>query len=155
MTPSNWIDGFQPADGPPPQTLWRFFRWCLKGAFPVLSLSALAAAASGVLEVLTALLLGVVIDGAIESGPNFIVDRSAMLLMVAGFFLFLRPAVIGTSVGMQAIVIGPNIMPLVLSRLNRYTLGHSVQFFDDDFNEFCQSPTWQSIQRAGLIFLRQ
>ncbi len=133
MTPSNWIDGFQPADGPPPQTLGRFFRWCLKGAFPVLSLSALAAAASGVLEVLTALLLGIVIDGAIESGPNFIVDRSAMLLMVAGFFLFLRPAVIGTSVGMQTIVIGPNIMPLVLSRLNRYTLGHSVQFFDDDF----------------------
>ncbi len=133
MTPSNWIDGFQPADGPPPQTLGRFFRWCLKGAFPILSLSALAAAASGVLEVLTALLLGIVIDGAIESGPNFIVDRSAMLLMVAGFFLFLRPVVIGTSVGMQTIVIGPNIMPLVLSRLNRYTLGHSVQFFDDDF----------------------
>ncbi len=133
MTPSNWIDGFQPADGPPPQTLGRFFRWCLRGAFPVLPLSAFAAAASGVLEVLTALLLGIVIDGAIESGPNFIVDRSAMLLMVAGFFLFLRPAVIGTSVGMQTIVIGPNIMPLVLSRLNRYTLGHSVQFFDDDF----------------------
>ena len=133
MTPSNWIDGFQPAEGPPPQTLGRFFRWCLKGAFPILSLSALAAAASGVLEVLTALLLGIVIDGAIESGPNFIVDRSAMLLVVAGFFLFLRPAVIGTSVGMQTIVIGPNIMPLVLSRLNRYTLGHSVQFFDDDF----------------------
>jgi len=98
-----------------------------------LSLSALAAAASGALEVLTALLLGIVIDGAIESGPDFIVERSAMLLMVAGFFLFLRPAVIGTSVGMQSIVIGPNIMPLVLSRLNRYTLGHSVQFFDDDF----------------------
>ncbi|MCF6317184.1 MAG: ABC transporter ATP-binding protein/permease [Marinosulfonomonas sp.] len=133
MTPSNWIDGFQPADGPPPQTLGRFFHWCLKGTFPVLSLSALAAAASGVLEVLTALLLGIVIDGAIESGPDFIVERSAMLLMVAGFFLLLRPAVIGTSVGMQSIVIGPNIMPLVLSRLNRYTLGHSVQFFDDDF----------------------
>ncbi|MCK4712228.1 MAG: ABC transporter ATP-binding protein, partial [Marinosulfonomonas sp.] len=133
MTPSNWIDGFQPADGPPPQTLWRFFRWCLKGAFGVLSLSALAAAASGVLEVLTALLLGFVIDGAIESGANFITERSTMLLMIAGFFLILRPAVIGTSVGMQSIVVAPNIMPLVLSRLNRYTLGHSVQFFDDDF----------------------
>lgn len=133
MKPSNWIDGFQPADGPPPQTLLLFFRWCLKGAFSVLSLSALAAAASGILEVLTALLLGLVIDGAISSGPSFITDQSTMLLMVAGFFLILRPAVIGTSVGMQAIVIGPNIMPLVLSRLNRYTMGHSVQFFDDDF----------------------
>lgn len=133
MKPSTWIDGFQPADGPPPQTLWRFFRWCLKGAFSILTLSAVAAATSGVLEVLTALLLGIVIDGAIESGSNFITERSTMLLMVAGFFLILRPAVIGTSVGMQSIVIGPNVMPLVLSRLNRYTLGHSVQFFDDDF----------------------
>ena len=133
MTPSNWIDGFQPADGPPPRTLWRFFRWCLRGAFPVLSLAALAAAASGVLEVFTALLLGVIIDGAIESGPGFINEQSTLLFMVAGFFLILRPAVIGASVGMQSIVIGPNVMPLVLSRLNRYTLGHSVQFFDDDF----------------------
>ena len=133
MTPSNWINGFQPADGPPPQTLWRFFRWCLKGAFPVLSLSALAAAASGMLEVFTALLLGLVIDGAITSGPDFITERSTMLLLVAGFFLILRSAVIGVSVGMQSVVIGPNVMPLVLSRLNRYTLGHSVQFFDDDF----------------------
>lgn len=133
MKPSTWIDGFQPADGRPPQTLWRFFRWCLKGAFPVLSLSAIAAAGSGAVEVMTALLLGVVIDGAIESGPDFITDSSTMLLMVAAFFLLLRPAVIGMSVGMQSIVIGPNVTPLVLSRLNRYTLGHSVQFFDDDF----------------------
>ncbi len=133
MKPSTWIDGFQPADGPPPQTLWRFIRWCLKGAFSILTLSALAAATSGVLEVVTALLLGVVIDGALASGPSFLTDQSTMLLMVVGFFLILRPAVIGTSVGLQSVVIGPNVMPLVLSRLNRYTLGHSVQFFDDDF----------------------
>ena len=85
------------------------------------------------LEVFTALLLGLVIDGAITSGPDFVTERSTMLLLVAGFFLILRPAVIGVSVGMQSVVIGPNVMPLVLSRLNRYTLGHSVQFFDDDF----------------------
>lgn len=133
MKPSTWIDGFQPADGPPPQTLWRFFRWSLSGTFPVLSLAAIAAAASAVVEVLTALLLGVVIDGAIEVGPSFITDQSVMLFLVAGFFLLLRPAIIGLSVGMQTVVIGPNVAPLVLSRLNRHTLGHSVQFFDDDF----------------------
>lgn len=133
MTPSNWIDGFQPAEGPPPQSLWRFFHWCLKGAIGVISLAAVAAAASGLLEVFTALLLGIVIDGAIESGPAFLYERSTLLLMVAAFFLILRPIVIGTSVGMQTTVIGPNVMLLALSRLNRYTLGHSVQFFDDDF----------------------
>lgn len=133
MKPSTWIDSFKPADGPPPQTLWRFFHWCLKGAFSVLTLSAVAAATAGVAEVFTALLLGVVIDGAIQHGPSFITDGSTLLLMVAGFFLILRPTIIGMSVGMQTIVIGPNVMPLVLSRINRYTLGHSVQFFDDDF----------------------
>ncbi len=32
MTPERWIDPFEPADGPPPQTLMAFLRWCLKAA---------------------------------------------------------------------------------------------------------------------------
>jgi hypothetical protein len=28
---STLIDGFQPAEGPPPRTLWPFIRWCLAG----------------------------------------------------------------------------------------------------------------------------
>jgi ABC-type transport system involved in cytochrome bd biosynthesis fused ATPase/permease subunit len=28
---SDLIDGFQPAEGPPPRTLWPFIRWCLAG----------------------------------------------------------------------------------------------------------------------------
>ncbi|MGL5009239.1 MAG: ABC transporter ATP-binding protein, partial [Paracoccaceae bacterium] len=31
------------------------------------------------------------------------------------------------------IVIGPNVLPLVLSRLHRWTLGQAVTFFDNDF----------------------
>lgn len=36
----NLIDGFQPAEGPPPQTLWAFLRWCLSGSMPVLWIAA-------------------------------------------------------------------------------------------------------------------
>lgn len=27
------VDAFRPAEGPPPQTLMAFFRWCLSGAW--------------------------------------------------------------------------------------------------------------------------
>ncbi len=30
------IDGFAPAEGPPPRALAPFFRWCLSGAWPVI-----------------------------------------------------------------------------------------------------------------------
>ena len=30
----DWIDAFRPADGPPPQTLGRFFNWALAGSWP-------------------------------------------------------------------------------------------------------------------------
>ena len=48
-------------------------------------------------------------------------------------FVILRPALFGASAAMQSLAVGPNITPLVLSRLNRYTLGHDVSFFDNDF----------------------
>ncbi|PIE12972.1 MAG: multidrug ABC transporter ATP-binding protein [Rhodobacterales bacterium] len=133
VSPSNWIDAFQPADGPPPNTLWRFFGWCLKGAFPMLALAAIAAASTGIFEVITALLLGLVIDGALEHGTAFLSEKTTMLFLVASFFLLLRPLAVAANVGLQSITIGPNVMPLVLSRLNRYTLGHSISFFNDDF----------------------
>jgi ATP-binding cassette subfamily B protein len=36
---STLIDGFQPAEGPPPRMLWPFMRWCLAGAWPVIVLA--------------------------------------------------------------------------------------------------------------------
>lgn len=34
---------------------------------------------------------------------------------------------------MQSVVIGPNLRKLVMTRLHRWTLGHSTTFFDNDF----------------------
>lgn len=133
MKPENWIDGFKEADGAPPRTLGRFFLWCLKGSMPVLVLAAVISAGSGVMEVATALLLGLVIDGALENGPAFLQVEWLMLFAIAAFFLIVRPMFIAGSVAMQTLAIGPNLTPLVLSRLHRYVLGHAVQFFDNDF----------------------
>jgi len=129
----DWIDGFQPAKGAPPRRLAGFIFWCLRGATGMLVLAALVSAMAGTLEVSTAYLMGLVVDGALADGADFLTLRWPFLLAVVGFFLVLRPLMFGLSATMQSLVVGPNVMPLVLSRLNRYTLGHSVQFFENDF----------------------
>jgi len=130
----NLIDAFREADGPPPRTLGAFFRWALKGAFPILALAGAVSAAAGTLEVLSAILLGRVIDTALQSGTEDFFSTNVLLLTtVLLFFLVLRPMLFGLSSMANAVVVAPNVNPLVLSRLHRWTLGQSVTFFDDDF----------------------
>ncbi|KAG1648637.1 putative ABC transporter ATP-binding protein [Nymphon striatum] len=132
---SDWINPFAAADGPPPQTLAAFMRWSLAGAWAVLFLAALLSAFAGALEAGTAWILGRVIDAAISAGPETFFDgRNIGLIMGAiAFFLIARPVLFGLSSGANAIIVGPNVNPLVLSRLHRWTLGQNVGFFDDDF----------------------
>ncbi|MFY0693025.1 MAG: ABC transporter ATP-binding protein [Paracoccaceae bacterium] len=130
----NLIDAFRPAEGPPPRTLMAFFAWALSGSWPVLIGASIVSAAAGSLEVFTALLLGVVVDTALETGPaGFFRDHWLLLFGFAAFFLLLRPAVFGMSSAANSIVVQPNVNPLVLSRLHRWTMGQAVTFFDDDF----------------------
>ncbi|MDP5333722.1 MAG: ABC transporter ATP-binding protein/permease, partial [Paracoccaceae bacterium] len=135
MQSATRIDPFLPAEGPPPQALGAFFRWALSGSWPALWVAAGLSALSGALEAGTALILGMVIDGAIASGPDtfFGASNLAMILGAVGFFLILRPLAFGLSSAANSIIVQPNVNPLVLSRLHRWTLGQSVKFFDDDF----------------------
>ncbi|QBY02000.1 ABC transporter ATP-binding protein [Rhodophyticola sp. CCM32] len=129
------IDGFAPADSAPPQTLWAFTRWCLKGAWPVIGLATLASALAGTMEVFSALLLGMIIDRTVESGAllTYFSDNWALILGYVGFFLLFRPVIFGASAAFNGIIIPPNIYPLVQSRLHRWSLGHAISFFDNDF----------------------
>jgi len=131
----NWINAFRPADGPPPQSLWPFMGWCLSGAWPALGLATFFSAAAGALEAGTALILGWVIDATVASGPDAFFDGQNLALIVGAiaFFLIARPLLFGLSAGSNAIIVQPNVNPLVLSRLHRWTLGQNVGFFDDDF----------------------
>jgi ATP-binding cassette subfamily B protein len=128
------IDGFRPIETAPPRTLWAFFRWCLSGSWPVLWMAAIVSALAGSMEVVTAYLLGAVIDSAVDAGPaTYFADHWLLLLGFAVFFVVLRPLLFGTSAAFNGIVVPPNIYPLVQSRLHRWSLGHSVEFFDNDF----------------------
>ncbi|KQI73597.1 multidrug ABC transporter ATP-binding protein [Loktanella sp. 5RATIMAR09] len=134
MTPERWIDPFEPAEGPPPQTLMAFLRWCLKGSTKITLWAGLVSALAGTLEVATALMLGWVIDAALNSsGEGYFTENVVLLLGVTAFFVVLRPIILGVSGVMQAVVVGPSLGNLILSRLHRHSLGQSVTFFDDDF----------------------
>lgn len=135
MKISNWIDSFRRADGPPPQTLWPFLRWCVSGAWPALWIAAFCSAAAGALEAGTALILGMVIDATVQLGTDgfFSVSNIGLIAGALAFFLVARPILFGLSAATNAIIVQPNVNPLVLSRLHRWTLGQSVTFFDDDF----------------------
>jgi len=132
---ANWINAFRPAEGPPPQTLWAFMGWCLSGAWPAMGLAAFLSAFAGAMEAGTALILGWVIDATVASGPDGFFDGGNLALIVGSvaFFLLARPLLFGLSAASNAIIVQPNVNPLVLSRLHRWTLGQNVGFFDDDF----------------------
>ena len=134
MNIGNWIDSFKPADGPPPRELGAFMRWCLAGSWPALWLAAALSALAGAMESITALILGMVID-ATTFGPDSFFDGSNfwLIALAIGFFLAIRPIAFGLSAASNSIIVQPNVNPLVLSRLHRWTLGQNITFFDDDF----------------------
>jgi ATP-binding cassette subfamily B protein len=128
------VDAFRPADGPPPDTLLAFFRWCLSGAWRGLGVAAVASAMGGAADVIAAMLLGRVVDAVSGTATaGFWSQNWLLITLFIAFFLILRPAIFGLSTASSSVIIGPNILPLVLSRLHRWTMGHAVTFFDNDF----------------------
>lgn len=100
-----------------------------------MGLAAFLSAFAGAMEAGTALILGWVIDATVASGPDGFFDGGNLALIVGSvaFFLLARPLLFGLSAASNAIIVQPNVNPLVLSRLHRWTLGQNVGFFDDDF----------------------
>jgi ATP-binding cassette, subfamily B, bacterial len=134
MRLGGWIDAFRPAEGPPPTALGAFFRWCLRGSWPALWVAGVLSSVAGATEVVSALILGWVIDAALDAGPAaFFTDHLWLLIWFVVFYLIFRPLAFAFSAASNSIVIGPNVLPLVLSRLHRWTLGQAVTFFDNDF----------------------
>ncbi|WP_037314650.1 ABC transporter ATP-binding protein [Ruegeria halocynthiae] len=135
MRIADLINPFKNIESPPPQTLGAFIRWCLSGAWPMLFVAAFFSATAGALEAGTAWILGLVVDLATSSGPAgfFTASNMWMIFGAVAFFMLLRPVLFGLSSVSNNYVVMPNITPLVLAKLNRWTLGQSVTFFDDDF----------------------
>ena len=134
MTLSDIIKPYAPAEGAPPRQLGKFFYWTLSGVFPVVIVAGLLSGIAGAMESFAAMILGYVIDAVIASGRDaFVADNLMLLIGLAAFFVILRPVLMGLGALFNQYILGPNVWAQVLSRVSRWTLGHSVQFFDNDF----------------------
>jgi ATP-binding cassette subfamily B protein len=135
MKIADLIYPFRTTETPPPQTLGAFIRWSLSGAWPMLFVAAFFSALAGAMEAGTAWILGRVIDVATSSGPEHFMTAGNIWMIFGAvvFFMLLRPILFGLSSISNNYIVMPNITPLVLAKLNRWTLGQSVTYFDDDF----------------------
>ena len=154
MRIADFIYPFKDIDTPPPQTLGAFIRWCLSGAWPMLFAAALFSATAGAMEAGTAWVLGRIIDVVTASGPGTLLTGGniGIILGAVAFFVLLRPALFGLSAISNNYIVIPNIPPLVLAKLNRWTLGQSVTYFDDDFaGRIAQKQMQTSTAMASVV----
>lgn len=108
----DWVDGFAPAAGPPPDRLFAFLRWSLGGrrggAFPAIGAMLAISVVTGVSEVVGAQVVGWVIDLAQARGPEALFSEIwHLLLLAAGFFLVFRPAALGAGAAVTALALQP------------------------------------------------
>lgn len=131
---ADWIDFHAPANGPPPRTLIGFARWALSGSWGMIWIAAFFSMLAGTTEVASAWVLGAVMDAALDSPRESVFrDNVGVIAISIAFYLLIRPVSFWLSAIFQSYIIQPNILNLILSRLHRYSLGQSVDFFDNDF----------------------
>jgi ATP-binding cassette subfamily B protein len=128
------IPPFAPAVTVPPQTTLAFFKWALRGSWAGISWASFWSVAVGSLEAVSATFLGWIIDAvAISNKETIFIDHGALLAGFAIYYLIIRPALFGMNTAAASVRLEPNLFPLILSRLHRYTIGQAVTFFDNDF----------------------
>ena len=128
------IAPFSPTHENPPQTMRAFFGWALQGAWPGVLWAGALSGLAGSMEAVSAVMLGHVIDAANGSAPaNVFTDHWLLFGLFVVFYLFVRPIVFGLNTQATSVNVEPNLFPLILSRLHRWTIGQAVTFFDNDF----------------------
>ncbi len=129
------IPPFAEAETPPPRSLWKFLGWAVRGAWPGILWAGFWSAVAGSLEAVSATILGLVVDAAATSTSpaTALADHWHLVVFFIGFYLVVRPLVFGLNTAAASVRIEPNLFPLILSRVHRWTLGQAVTFFDNDF----------------------
>lgn len=136
------------ADGPPPDRMGAFFRWCLRGSWGLILIAAAGFAVGGMFEAVTMYLLGQVIDATTLGPDGFWSTNWGVFAVFLLAFLVGRPLAFAVASAVQAIAVSPNLFSQIMVRLNRHTLGQPVSFFDDDFaGRIAQ----KQLQTAGAI----
>lgn len=127
------IEPFREADGPPPNRFWPFMRWAIEGSGTQVWIAVAASVSVGIATVVGFDLIGRLIDGAQAHGSTYLADKWWMMALLAGFYLIVWPLTLIANAAFNSVTLGPNLYALVLSRLNKHTLGQGLTFFDNDF----------------------
>lgn len=127
------IEPFRPASGPPPQSFWPFLRWSLEGAGTQMKIAVIASISVGVTTIVGFYMIGWLIDKAQSVGPGFLASHGWAVALLALFYLVIWPISLVANAAFNSVTLGPNLYALVLSRLQKHTLGQSLTFFDNDF----------------------
>ncbi len=128
------IPPFAPALSAPPGKVWPFFRWALVGAWRGIFWAIFWSVLVGSFEAISATLLGIMIDDLARTEPGRMWQGMGFVFaLFAFYYLVARPVVFGLNTAAASIRLEPNLFPLILSRVHRYTIGQAVTFFDNDF----------------------
>ncbi|WP_172327715.1 ABC transporter ATP-binding protein [Mangrovicoccus sp. HB161399] len=127
------IEPFAQAEGPPPRSLRPFLGWALQGAGTQIRLAVAASISVGITTVLGFWMIGWVIDGAQAAGAGYLASNGWQFAALALFFLAVWPLSMVANAAFNTITLQPNLYALVLSRVNRHTLGQALSYFDNDF----------------------
>ena len=129
----------------PPQTLWRFM-WEYSRPFKrVFSLAALLSVLVAGVEIALIYYMGWIVD-ILQGDPAQVwADHGTVLIALALFILFLRPAIQGLDVLLLNNTILPNFGTLIRWRAHAHVLRQSVGWFENDFagriaNRIMQTP---------------
>ncbi len=127
------VSPFERADGPPPNKLWPFVRWAIRGAEPYLFLTLLASVMVGITQMSAFNLIGWLIDQAQSYGAGYLADHWWVVGLACLFFIVVWPVSLVVHSSMNQLVVTANLYPLSLTRIQRHTLGQALTFFDNDF----------------------
>ena len=150
----NLFDPFADADGPPPTTIIAFGKWLFSGAGKAVVMMGAVSILIGLAEVAAAWAVGVIIDRINTHGREVFLDGFIWpLLGIVGFMLVLRPALILFQAGLNSLSFGPGLSVLGLFRMHKYTLGQSLDFFEDDFAGRINQKQMQTTAALGELLM--
>lgn len=150
----NLFDPFAEANGPPPTTLMAFGKWLFSGAEKAVAMMGAVSILIGLAEVAAAWAVGVIIDRINTHGREIFLDGFIWpLLGIIGFMLVLRPALILFQAGLNSLSFGPGLSVLGLFRVHKYTLGQSLDFFEDDFAGRINQKQMQTTAALGELLM--
>lgn len=150
----NLFDPFAEASGPPPRTIIAFGKWLFAGSGKAVLMMGVVSMLIGFAEVVAAWLVGLIIDRISSVGREVFLEGYVWVLVgMVVFMLLLRPALILFQAGLNSLSFGPGLSVLGLYRVHKYTLGQSLDFFENDFAGRINQKQMQTTHALGELLM--